>query len=307
MKISINKDSPVPVRDQLVEQIGLQIASGVLKEKDKLPSIRALAERLGIHHSTVTSAYNHLADVGLLEVRQGSGVRVSSTSAAPRVWEQGKGIDSLLRMFLAQAADKGFSKKEVEEKLRRALEKKPVKRILVVDRNKDFHKLLLAELQPHFTMPVSPMTHEELGEQMELLEDSLVVTSLYHIFPLQNFPVDPTRLVVCNIEPGREQMDVINNLPSGSIVMLVSVSPTLLKMARNVAAALRGEEVAIRTVLLDEQQEIQYMMQHVKAVICDGPSHSTVKPMATRVPVHVFHLYSKATIESIKERLAKWG
>lgn len=307
MKITINKDSPVSVRDQLVEQIGLQIASGVLKEKDKLPSIRALAQRLGIHHSTVTSAYSHLAEVGLLEIRQGSGVRVSGPTATTRVWESGKGVDVLLRTFLSQAAEKGFSRSEVQEKMRRALDKKPVKRILIVDRNKDFHKLLLAELQPHFEIPVQPMTHEELGEQMDLLEDSLVVTSLYHIYPLQNFPVDPTRLVVCNIEPGREQMEVINNLPSGSIIMLVSVSPTLLKMARNIGAALRGEEVAIRTVLLEESKEIEYMMQYVKAVICDRPSQATIKPLAAKVPVHVFHLYSDATLQSIKDRLAKWG
>jgi GntR family transcriptional regulator len=307
VKISINKESPVPVRDQLVEQIGLQIASGVLKEKDKLPSIRALAQRLGIHHSTVTSAYNHLAEVGLLEVRQGSGVRVAGPSMAPRMWDSGKGIDALLRMFLAQAAEKGFSRKEVEEKLRRSLEKKPVKRILAVDRNKDFHKLLHAELQPHFGVPVEPMTHEELGDKMELLQDSLVVTSLYHIFPLQNFPVDPTRLVVCNIEPAREQMEVIDKMAAGSILMFVSVSPTLLKMARNMAAALRGEDIAVRTVLLDEKTEIQYMMQYVKAVICDGPSHDTVKPLAGKVPTHAFNLYSPATIASIKDRLEKWG
>lgn len=309
MKINVNKDSPIPVRDQLVEQIGLQIASGVLKEKDKLPSIRALAQRLGIHHSTVTSAYNHLADVGLLEVRQGSGVRVAGAAAAPRVLDSGKGIEALLRMFLAQAAEKGFSRTDVEQRVRKALEKEPVRRVLAIDRNKDFHKLLHAELQPHFEVPVEIMTHEELGERMELLEDSLVVTSLYHIFPLQNFPVDPTRLVVCNIEPAREQMEAIEKLPAGSILMFVSVSETLLKMARNMAAALRGEDIAVRTVLLQDRTEVEYMMQYAKAVICDGPSADTVKPAAEakRVPLHVFRLYSPATIASIKDRLSKWG
>lgn len=290
-----------------MEQIGLQIASGVMKEKDKLPSIRALAQRLGIHHSTVTSAYNHLAEVGLLEVRQGSGVRVAGTNMAPRMWESGKGIDALLRMFLAQAAEKGFSRSEVEEKLQRALEKKPVKRLLAVDRNKDFHRLLHAELQPHFDLPVECLTHEELGDQMELMQDSLVITSLYHIFPLQNFPVDPTRLVVCNIEPGREQMEAIEKMPAGSILMLVSVSPTLLKMARNMAAARRGEDIAVRTVLLEEKTEIEYMMQYVKGVICDGPSQEYVRSVAGKVPAHVFRLYSPSTIEAIKDRLAKWG
>lgn len=307
MKISINKDSQVPVRDQLVEQIGLQIASGTLKEKDKLPSIRALAQRLGIHHSTVTSAYNHLADVGLLEVRQGSGVRVASTSAARGITVNARSVDSLLRAFLSQAAESGFSRDDLRERFRSVVDRPPVKRILVVDRNKDFHPLLLAELQPHFKLPVKPITHEELDSEIALLEDSLVVTSLYHVFPLQNMPIDPTRLIVCNIEPGREQIEVVNALPAASILLLVSVSPTLLRMARNVAAGLRGEEIAIRTVLVTEEQEMKYMMQYAKAVICDGPSFDKAKAVAGKTPVYGFHLYSKATLDLIKDRLEKWG
>jgi GntR family transcriptional regulator len=307
VKISINKDSQVPVRDQLVEQIGLQIASGVLHEKDKLPSIRALAQRLGIHHSTVTSAYNHLADVGLLEVRQGSGVRVASTTAARGAAVSSRSVDSLLRAFLAQAAENGFSREDLHDRFRAIIEKKPVKRILVVDRNKDFHSLLIAELQPHFKVPVQPITHDELDSQLELLEDSLVITSLYHVFPLQNMPIDPTRLVVCNIEPGRDQMELLNDLPSTSIVMFVSVSPTLLRMARNMAAALRGEEVAIRTVELDDEKEWKYMLTHAKIIICDHPSHERIKKSGVKANVHCFNIYAPATINAIKDRLAKWG
>ena len=40
MKIIVNKESEIPIRDQLIEQISLQIASGTLKGKEKLPSIR---------------------------------------------------------------------------------------------------------------------------------------------------------------------------------------------------------------------------------------------------------------------------
>lgn len=308
MKLTINKESPIPVRDQLIEQIGLQIASGLLKGQDKLPSIRALAQRLGIHHSTVTSAYNHLAEVGLLEVRQGSGVRVATASpATPTHPARNMSMDALMRSFLSQAADSGFSRKDLEERFRKILDKKPVARVLVVDRNKDFHRLLLAELQPHMTLPVVPITPQELSEQVPLLEDSLLVTSLYHVFPLQNLPIDPTRFVVCNIEPGREQINVISTLPATSIVMLVSVSPTLLKMARNVAAAIRGEDVAVRTVLLEETQEIEYMMKYVKAVICDGPSQEKVQAVAGKVPVHVFHLYAQSTFDLITDRLKNWG
>jgi GntR family transcriptional regulator len=308
VKISINKESAVPVRDQLVEQIGLQIASGALKEHDKLPSIRALAQRLGIHHSTVTSAYNHLADVGLLEIRQGSGVRVASTGSVRGTQVNTRNIDSLLKAFLSQAAEHGFSRQDVRERFDSLLNKKPVQRILVVDRNEDFHPLLKAELQPHFAIPVEPITHERLDKEAELLEDSLVVTSKYHVFPLHDLPVDPTRIIVCHIEPAVEHISLITSLPATSLVVMVSVSPTLLRMGRNVAAALRGEDVAIRTVLLQEEQEIKYLMQFARAIICDGPSCEAVKNAAAgKVPVQIFRLFSDATIAQIKERLQKWG
>lgn len=308
MKLSINKESPVPVRDQLIEQIGLQIASGILKGQDKLPSIRALAQRLGIHHSTVTSAYSHLSEVGLLEVRQGSGVRVATASpATPIAQTRNMSMDHLMKSFLSQAADNGFSRKDLEERFRKILDKKPVARILVVDRNEDFHPLLLAELQPHFSLPIYPVTPQHLAKDQKLLEDSLLLTSLYHVFPLQQLPIDPTRFVVCNIEPGRQQIDVINALPATSIVMFVSVSPTLLKMARNVAAAMRGEEIAVRTVSVNEEQEVQYMMKYARAVICDSASEERVRTVAGKVPVHAFHLYSPSTIQLIQERIEKWG
>lgn len=309
VKFSINKDSSISVRDQLIEQIGLQIASGALKGKEKLPSIRALAQRLGIHHSTVTAAYNHLAEVGLLEVRQGSGVRVAN-KVTHRDTDSERELSQLFKTFLARAADNGYSQEDVArcfDGMKKG--RKSVKRILVVDRNRDFHKLLLAELQPHFSLPIQPLTAEDLGKDESLLEDSLLLASLYHVFPLQRMRIDPTRFIVCNIEPARNELEVVANLPAGSIILLVSVSPTLLKMATNMSAAVRGEEIAVRTVLLEEEQELAYMIKYAKAIICDGPSEEKVKQLAaaSKVPVHVFHLYAPSTIELIKQRLTQWG
>ncbi|MBX9721125.1 MAG: GntR family transcriptional regulator, partial [Candidatus Obscuribacterales bacterium] len=141
IKISISKDGPVPVKDQLIEQIGLQIASGTLKAKDKLPSIRALAQRLGIHHSTVTAAYNHLEEAGLLEIRQGSGVRVASRSLSGDGHRE-LSLEQLFKQCLARAAESGLSRKDIKSFADRMLSSKAIERILVVDRNPDFHPLL---------------------------------------------------------------------------------------------------------------------------------------------------------------------
>ncbi|MBX9572365.1 MAG: GntR family transcriptional regulator [Candidatus Obscuribacterales bacterium] len=307
IKLSISKDSSVPVKDQLIEQIGLQIASGTLKPKDKLPSIRALAQRLGIHHSTITAAYSHLEDAGLLEIRQGSGVRVAHRQLGGESQQKELSMDQLFKQLLARAAEQGMSRDELRSFTQKMLDVKPIKRIVVVDRNQDFHAILLDELTPHFDLPIEPITFENLSKKKELLKDSLIVTSFYHLYPLQSLDIDPTRFVVCTVEPGRDEIDALVALKPGSLMACISVSPTLLKMANNMAAALRGEEVAVRCLAKDDAQEIQYIMKHANLVLCDGPSEKIVKAAAGKIPVKVFHLYSPATLTAIRERLTKWN
>lgn len=306
IKISISKESPVSVKDQLVEQIGLQIASGTLKAKDKLPSIRQLAQKLTIHHSTVTAAYNHLEEAGLLEIRQGSGVRVANRSMT------GDGhreltLEQLFKQCLARAAESGLSRDQVKGFAEKMLSAKPIQRILVVDRNVDFHPILSAELSPHFALPVVPITFEKLAKSRELLSDSLIVTSFYHLYPLQSLDLDPTRFVVSTVEPGKDEMEAVVGLKSDSLVAIISISPTLLRMANNMAAAVRGEDVAVRCIEKNETQEITYVMKHANLILCDGPSESVVKAVSGKLPVKVFHLYSPNTVQLIKDRLAKWG
>ena len=161
MKITINKESSVPIRDQLIEQIALQIASGTLKGQEKLPSIRALAKRLDIHYSTVTAAYNHLAEVGLLDVRQGSGARVAGRPANEIISKK-IGLNDLFNEFLSRVSEHGYSRADLSKCLEAVANRKPVKRLLVVDRNQDFHQLLVTELKPHFKLPVDTCTVDEL-------------------------------------------------------------------------------------------------------------------------------------------------
>lgn len=307
MKISINKESSVPVRDQLVEQVSLQIASGMLTAKEKLPSIRALAARLGIHYSTVTAAYNHLADVGLLEIRQGSGVRVASISTRDSEPSVKTDLDGMINDFLARASESGFAAKDVIKAFEKIKDRKPVKQILVVDRNEDFHPVLLTELKPHFSVPIKICTVQEILAKPELMDDSLILTSLYHLFTFQNKVKDRTRLVPCNIEPARLEMEKIATLRTGSLVLLVSVSQTLMTMATKLVAAHRGEEIAVRQVLLSDEKELNYMVNHADLILCDSPSEETIRKIADSKKSLAFKLYPPSTIELIQDRLKKWG
>ncbi|HQQ62989.1 MAG TPA: PLP-dependent aminotransferase family protein [Pseudomonadales bacterium] len=74
--IPIDRQSRVPLGDQIVDQFSHRIASGQLVNGLRLPSIRQLASRLGVSAYTVVNAYDRLIALGVIEVRAGSGFYV---------------------------------------------------------------------------------------------------------------------------------------------------------------------------------------------------------------------------------------
>ncbi|AMM83285.1 GntR family transcriptional regulator [Martelella sp. AD-3] len=77
---AIDRSSSVPVSVQLRGALEFGIASGELPAGGRMPSVRALAARLGISPVTVSTVYAALREVGHTEGRVGSGTFVKSIS-----------------------------------------------------------------------------------------------------------------------------------------------------------------------------------------------------------------------------------
>lgn len=69
-----------PLFRQICEFMLNRMARGEWKAHDKLPSVRGLAEELGVHRLTVFKAYRALAENGKLYVRDKSGYYVAPGS-----------------------------------------------------------------------------------------------------------------------------------------------------------------------------------------------------------------------------------
>src|SRR5260370_1534965 len=78
MEIQLSRESEVPLRRQLAEQIVFLIGVGKLRAGQRLPSVRELARRLKIHHNTVSEAYQALVRPTSLVVRRASRAVVES-------------------------------------------------------------------------------------------------------------------------------------------------------------------------------------------------------------------------------------
>ena len=81
MIIKIDFESETPIYVQLKRQIILGIAKGELLQGESLPSVRQMAEDIGINMHTVNKTYNELKTEGFILVDRRKGAVVNGTSA----------------------------------------------------------------------------------------------------------------------------------------------------------------------------------------------------------------------------------
>lgn len=110
MEIDFNGEEAIYI--QLRNQIILGIATSQLKEGEALPSVRQLAEHVGINMHTVNKAYSVLREEGYIKIDRRRGAVIAIDIDKLRAMEEIK--DELL-ILLAKASLKNISADEVHE------------------------------------------------------------------------------------------------------------------------------------------------------------------------------------------------
>ncbi|GAB3583945.1 GntR family transcriptional regulator [Amycolatopsis endophytica] len=79
MIVPVDSSSSVPPFEQVRSGLAERINSGALAVGTKLPTVRGLAEELGIAPNTIARAYRELEEAGLIETRGRAGSFVASS------------------------------------------------------------------------------------------------------------------------------------------------------------------------------------------------------------------------------------
>ncbi len=107
MVISIRDGSDIPIYQQIRNQIVLGISDGRLQPGEQLPTVRALAEEIGINTMTVSKAYQILKAEGYIVTDRRSGARVRNSFV--RQGELTEENKELLRKIISEAKISGIS------------------------------------------------------------------------------------------------------------------------------------------------------------------------------------------------------
>ncbi|QCP36031.1 GntR family transcriptional regulator [Anaerostipes rhamnosivorans] len=109
LEVDFNSDQAIYI--QLRNQIIVGIACSDIQDGESLPSVRQLAQILGVNMHTVNKAYAILREEGYLKLdrRKGAVVSVDANEKAKQLDE----LEESLQLLVAQAICKGVTREEL--------------------------------------------------------------------------------------------------------------------------------------------------------------------------------------------------
>ncbi|HET9914601.1 MAG TPA: GntR family transcriptional regulator [Anaerolineales bacterium] len=122
LMLQIDFRSGLPIYTQIVNQVQAQVAGGVLKPGDQLPTVRALAEDLRVNFNTVARAYRILDEARIISTQQGRGTYITEIPP-PKVTERlrRESLEALTQRYISEARRLEFSKDEINEVIKNQL------------------------------------------------------------------------------------------------------------------------------------------------------------------------------------------
>jgi GntR family transcriptional regulator len=113
IEFSLDSRSGVSPYLQLVQQVRQAMRLGLLREGDRLPTVKDVVGRLAINPNTVSKAYRELELEGLVAARQGVGTFVTRTLAGDSLAAH-EPLRRELARWLAKARRAGLDEESIE-------------------------------------------------------------------------------------------------------------------------------------------------------------------------------------------------
>ncbi|MFE5911277.1 GntR family transcriptional regulator [Streptomyces wedmorensis] len=113
IEFHLNSRSGLSPYQQLVQQVRHALRLGLLKEGDRLPTVKDVARQMAVNPNTVLKAYRELEHDGLVAARPGVGTFVTRTLADGTLAAQGP-LRKELQRWLTKARLAGLDDESIE-------------------------------------------------------------------------------------------------------------------------------------------------------------------------------------------------
>jgi GntR family transcriptional regulator len=114
IEFHLESRSGVAPYQQLIQQVRHALRLGLLKEGDRLPTVKEVVARIAINPNTVLKAYRELEFEGLVQPRPGLGTFVTRTLGDDAALAAHEPLRQDLEAWLAKARAAGLDDESVE-------------------------------------------------------------------------------------------------------------------------------------------------------------------------------------------------
>lgn len=273
------------VRDIIIDRL----ATGAHPIGSQLPTSRELAAELGAHRNTVAKAYQELANLGLVTVRQGRGTFVVA------LLDNGNGRSLSVQLhgglsdLVLKARRIGLPEHELRDLLDRQIAAAygSTRRGVFVECNPADVDAAIAEIEMLVDHRLSPLLLQRLQRDPAgtTAGFDIVFTSLFHVKEVSDWlaPVRPNVDVIgVYTQPDESALDHLAHIPPGSRVGIVVSNA---EGARRFANHINTVTVADTTALvLPRDDEIVALAAEVDAFVCSRSRFGQVLALALPPP-----------------------
>lgn len=112
MILTLDFKSDTPIYVQLRNAIVVAIGKGELQDGERLPTIRQLAQELGVNVMTVNKAYAILKNEGFLSIDRRHGAAVTRPDGGDALYKEK--LERELTLVISEAALKGIGRQEFQ-------------------------------------------------------------------------------------------------------------------------------------------------------------------------------------------------
>jgi hypothetical protein len=177
----------------------------------------------------------------------------------------------------------------------------PPDHLVVVDPIREMAELLVHELGRALPLPVHACTPDDISRDPGRLSGGLAVVLPYHQEALRRLaPGAAVETLTLEIaEPVRR---LLAAAPAGSIVLIVSHSPSLLPFASVFVQSLRGDEVLVEARPLSATREWRRLVRAADVVFADSLSVDAVARARPR-RLETFRIVTEGSLGRIRDAL----
>ena len=237
MNYTVSPQSDIPIYKQVAEAILRDIKTRTLPAGTKLPTVRELAEEMGLSQGTIKHAYDHLETLGAIEMTQGKGTFVKEQEPLESGSRKDRAMAAINELF-DELESLGFTPREMEIyinlKLRGLDEEYDLVKIAVIDCNPEVVQLMEVQLSQIPHTQVASFSLNQIAEIADKLNSDydIILTTTSHYTEVEEFIASNKVFSMLAMMTSTDTIIELAHLPENARVGVVCSSSNFLTIVR---------------------------------------------------------------------------